>query len=91
MEFFPRKFLNLLKNSEIRALLDNRSEKTSRKIRDAEINKIPFMAIVGEKEQETNTVSVRRQGVGEMGVFSNEEFISLIKKEVSKTIIDFEN
>lgn len=90
-EIYAKKVLNLLKNSEIRALLDDRSEKTSRKIRDAEIGKIPFMAIVGEKEQETNTVSVRRHGIGEMGVFSNEQFISLIKDEIRKTVIDFEN
>lgn len=90
-EIYAEKVLNLLENSEIRALVDKRSEKTGRKIRDAEVSKIPFMIIVGENEQETKTVSVRRHGLGELGVFSVDEFISLINEEINKTISEFKN
>ena len=86
---YTEKVLHLLENSEIRALVDNRSEKTGRKIRDAEVSKIPFMVIVGEKEESQGTVSVRKHGEGDIGTFSIEEFISLIKEEISKTVIEF--
>jgi len=79
----------LLENSEIRALIDDRNEKTGRKIRDAELNKIPFMIIVGEQEENDGTVSVRKQGEGDIGTLSNNEFISFIKKEVNSTLEQF--
>ena len=88
---YTKKVLTLLENSEIRALVDNRSEKTGRKIRDAEVNKIPFMVIVGEKEEQDGTVSVRKHGEGDIGTFSIEEFVSLIQKEVSKVLVPFGN
>ena len=90
-QIYTEKVLHLLENSEIRALVDNRSEKTGRKIRDAEVGKIPFMLIVGEKEENDGTVSVRRHGEGDIGTYSIEEFISLIKNEISKTVIEFQN
>lgn len=86
---YSEKVLESLENSEIRALADNRSEKTGRKIRDAEVSKIPFMVIVGEKEEQDGTVSVRRHGEGDIGTFTIEEFISLIKTEESKTLKKF--
>lgn len=86
---YSEKVLESLENSEIRALLDTRNEKTGRKIRDAEVNKIPFMVIVGEKEEETGTVSVRKHGEGDIGTFTIEEFISFIKKEENKTLKKF--
>ncbi len=61
---YAKNVIHLLKNSEIRALVDERSEKTGRKIRDAEIRKIPYMLIVGEKEEATGSVSVRKHGAG---------------------------
>ena len=67
-------------------MVDNRSEKTGRKIRDAEVSKIPFMVIVGEKEELEGTVSVRKHGEGDIGTFTIEEFISLIKTEERKTL-----
>ncbi|QMU64000.1 MAG: threonine--tRNA ligase [Flavobacteriaceae bacterium] len=88
---YTEKVLHLLENSEIRALVDNRNEKTGRKIRDAEVRKIPFMVIVGEKEEAGQTVSVRKHGEGDMGMFSIKEFISLIKEEISKTVVKFKN
>ena len=90
-QIYTEKVLHLLENSEIRALVDSRSEKTGRKIRDAEVGKIPFMLILGEKEENEGTVSVRRHGEGDIGTFSIQEFISLIKKEISKTITEFHN
>jgi threonyl-tRNA synthetase len=61
-EKYAQKVLNLLENNEIRALIDGRSETMGKKIRDAEVKKIPFMIIVGEQEEKTNTISVRRHG-----------------------------
>ncbi len=88
---YTEKVLHLLENSEIRALVDNRSEKTGRKIRDAEVSKIPYMVIVGEKEESEETVSIRRHGEGDLGTFSIDGFISLIKKEIKNTIVAFNN
>ena len=86
---YAEKVLSLLENSEIRALIDDRNEKTGRKIRDAELNKIPFMIIVGEQEENDGTVSVRKQGEGDIGTLSNNEFISFIKKEINSTLEQF--
>jgi len=90
-QIYTEKVLHLLENSEIRALVDNRSEKTGRKIRDAEVSKIPFMLIVGEKEEKEGIVSVRRHGEGDLGTYSVEDFTALIKKEIEKTVIPFHN
>ena len=90
-QIYTEKVLHLLENSEIRALVDNRSEKTGRKIRDAEVSKIPFMLIVGEKEENDGTVSVRRHGEGDKGTYSIEDFIALMNKEIEKTVIPFHN
>jgi len=79
---YAEKVLNLLNNSEIRALVDERSEKTGRKIRDAELKKIPYMLIVGEKEENDGTVSVRRQGEGDIGTFTVEEFVKMVNEEI---------
>ncbi len=81
---YAEKVLQFLNNSDIRALIDDRSEKISRKIRDAEVKKIPYMLIVGEKEEADNLVSVRQHGEGDLGSFITEDFIALITKEVSR-------
>jgi threonyl-tRNA synthetase len=70
-----------LNNYDIRGLIDNRDEKIGKKIRDAEVKKIPFMLIVGEKEQENGQVSVRKHGEGDLGSLSLDEFVELMKKE----------
>lgn len=75
-----------LKNADIRTSLDLRNEKIGKKIRDAEVNKIPFMLIVGEKEQESNKVSVRKQGDGDLGAMSADKFAELINDEINKLI-----
>ena len=79
---YAKKVLELLKNYDIRGLVDDRNEKIGKKIRDTELNKVPFMLIVGEKEAEENKISVRKQSVGDLGSFSVEEFAALINKEI---------
>lgn len=79
---YARSVAELLKNSDIRASIDERDEKIGRKIRDAEVRKVPYMLIVGEKEAATGTVSVRKHGGEEPGNMSCAEFTTLIQKEV---------
>ncbi len=86
---YAEKVSELLENSEIRTLIDSRSEKTGRKIRDAEVSKIPYMIIVGEQEENDGTVSVRKHGEGDKGTFSIEDYIALMQKEINSTIKQF--
>ena len=86
---YSEKVLNLLENYEIRALVDNRNEKVGRKIRDAELSKIPFMLIVGESEANDGTVSVRKHGEGDLGTFSIEQFAKIVQDEIDKTLTQF--
>jgi len=67
----------------ITGFVDHRDEKIGRKIRDAEVQKIPFMLIVGEKEQEQQQVSVRRHGSGDLGQMTTSDFINLVQKEIA--------
>jgi threonyl-tRNA synthetase len=75
-----------LNNCDIRALVDDRNEKIGRKIRDNELKRIPYLLIVGEQEEETQSVSVRKQGEGDKGTLLLEEFAGLIKDEVNQQI-----
>ena len=77
---------NLLNNSDIRTLIDDRSEKIGKKIRDNELKRIPYLLVIGEKEMEAGTVSVRRQGEGDRGVMRTDEFISLVKEEIEREL-----
>lgn len=77
------KLLKSLNNSDIRGLIDLRDEKVGRKIRDAEIKKLPYMLIFGENEENSGTVSVRKHGVGDLGVMTVEEFKELLIKEIT--------
>jgi threonyl-tRNA synthetase len=83
---FSKKLLQLLINSDIRGLVDDRDEKIGKKIRDSELKKIPYMLIVGEKEQAENKVSVRKHGSGDIGSFSLTELTELINKEINTTL-----
>ena len=83
---YAQKLSDLLNNSDIRTVLDDRNEKIGRKIRDNELKKIPYLLIVGENEMNNNTVSVRRQGQGDMGTMSVEDFISKINEEVNSQL-----
>jgi len=86
---YSKEVLNSLKISDIRAEIDDRSEKTGRKIRDAEVRKIPFMLIVGEREAAEGKVSVRRHGGEDLGSMSLEEFKTLTNKEITENIDEF--
>ena len=88
-ENYAQKVLNLLENSEIRALVDNRSETIGRKIREAEMNKIPYMIIVGEQEEKDGTIAVRKHSEGDMGTMKVEEFIAIIENDIKSTIKEF--
>lgn len=88
-ENYARKVLNELENNEIRALLDNRNETIGKKIREAELSKVPFMIIVGEKEAESSQISVRRHQKGDQGSMDVPSFIALVKEEMSKSISKF--
>jgi len=80
----------LLNNYDIRAIVDDRNEKIGKKIRDNELKKIPYLLIVGEKEAEKGTVSVRKQGEGDKGTFTPEEFAGMIEKETEKLLQQIE-
>ncbi|HIC33021.1 MAG: threonine--tRNA ligase [Flavobacteriaceae bacterium] len=84
-ENYGQNVLNLLENHEIRALIDNRSETIGKKIREAEMNKTPYMIILGEQEENENKISVRQHGGADLGMISVEEFAEIIKNEIDKT------
>ena len=83
---YAQKVSEFLNNSDIRGLVDDRNEKIGKKIRDAELAKVPFMLIVGEKEFEQNEVSVRQRGVGDLGSVSFENFIEMINVAVNREL-----
>lgn len=83
-EKYTKKVLNLLEINEIRALLDNRSETMGRKIRDAEINKTPYMIIIGENEEKENCISLRKHGGEDLGKMSVEDFVDIINNSIKK-------
>jgi len=91
-ENYAKKVSELLENDEIRALIDNRNETIGKKIREAEVQKYPFMLIVGEEEEKNGTVSVRRHGQEGKGniTIKIEEFAALVKEEVSKSLKSFD-
>ncbi|MBE8722553.1 threonine--tRNA ligase [Sphingobacterium pedocola] len=82
-EDYAQKLLESLNNSDIRGLIDLRDEKVGRKIRDAEIKKLPYMLIVGEKEMESGTVSVRKHGSVDLGSMTPDEFREVLIKEIT--------
>jgi len=78
--------LEILNNSDICTLIDDRSEKVGKKIRDNELKRIPYLLIIGEKEVVNGTVSVRKQGEGDQGSMKVAEFVNLIHSEINKEI-----
>ena len=80
---YAEKVSQLLEINDICGLIDKRNEKTGKKIRDAELNKLPFMLVVGENEEAEGTVSVRKRGEGDLGMMSIEDFIAYFKKEAA--------
>ena len=87
---YAQKVLNYLENHEIRALLDDRNETIGKKIRESEISKVPYMIILGEKEAENETVSLRKHTEGDLGSFSIKNVSDMIKKEVKSSLTSFE-
>lgn len=81
-----KNILQSLENYDIRASLDDRGEKVGRKIRDAELAKVPYMLIIGEKELEEGLVSIRKQGEGDQGTMSVEEFAKFIQNDVNEIL-----
>lgn len=77
---YAKNVSQLLENHDISGLIDDRNEKTGKKIRDAELKKIPFMLVVGENEEQNGTISVRRRGEGDLGAMSIDDFVSYFKK-----------
>ena len=82
-EDYAKKVLESLNNSDIRGLIDSRDEKIGRKIRDAEVKKIPYMLIIGEKEMNDGVISVRKHGHGDAGSMTMEEFSNQLVKEIT--------
>ena len=87
-EYANEVFLRL-QEQDLRGYIDHRDEKIGRKIRDAEVNKLPFMLIVGEKESEQGMVSVRKKGEGDLGMMTIDEFARIALEEVNKNIVKF--
>ena len=83
---YAQNLLQSLKNADIRAEIDDRSEKIGKKIRDTEIAKVPYMLVIGEKEVNENKISIRRQGKGDLGAKSIDDFIKEIKHEIVERI-----
>jgi threonyl-tRNA synthetase len=80
---FAKKVCEFLNNSELRASLDDRNETVGKRIRENELKRIPYLLVVGEKEESSGTVSVRRQGKGDQGTMKPEEFVALLRKEIN--------
>ncbi|MBT8281687.1 MAG: threonine--tRNA ligase [Muriicola sp.] len=88
-EKYAEKVLKSIENNEIRALIDARNETVGKKIREAEMNKIPFMLIVGENEEAEGTISVRRHGGEDIGNISLKDFADLVETEINSTLKTF--
>jgi len=82
---YAQQLYTTLQEHDIRGFVDHRDEKIGRKIRDAEVGKVPFMLIVGEKEEAEGRVAVRKHGQGDLGSLTVEEFVSLFQKEAALT------
>lgn len=83
---FAEKVKETLEQHDIRGYIDNRDEKIGRKIRDAEVSKVPYMLIVGEKEQESDSVSVRRHGEGDLGTMTIGEFTGMFQSKINEIL-----
>ncbi len=88
---YAEKVSNFLNISDIRTLIDSRNEKIGKKIRDNELKRIPYLLIVGEKEAEAGTISVRKQGEGDKGSIKMEDFVSFIQTEVKQQLENIDN
>lgn len=83
---FAKKVCDFLNNCELRASLDDRNETVGKRIRENELKRIPYLLVVGEKEEAAGTVSVRRQGEGDKGTMKPEAFADLLRQEINELI-----
>lgn len=83
---YAKKVGEFLNNNDIRASIDERNETIGKKIRENELKRVPFLLIVGEKEVENGTISVRRQGEGDKGEMITKDFVAMIEKEIKEQI-----
>ena len=86
---YANQVANQLNMLDIRAIVDDRNEKIGRKIRDNEVKRIPFLLIVGEKEMEEGTISVRKQGEGDLGAMTPEAFAAKINDEIKALMSEY--
>lgn len=83
---YSKQLKEQLEQSDIRCFVDDRNEKIGKKIRESELNRVPYMLVIGEKEQQDQTVSARRQGQGDLGTFTIQEFVEHITNEINKEL-----
>jgi threonyl-tRNA synthetase len=88
---YAKSVSEFLNNSDIRTIIDDRNEKIGRKIRDNELKRIPYLLIVGEQESENQSVSVRKQGDGDKGSMTIQEFVDFIQSEVKDQLSSLYN
>jgi len=83
---FAKKVCSFLNNSDIRAAIDDRNETIGKKIRENELKRIPYLLVVGEKEEVANMVSVRKQGEGDKGQMSVQAFADMLAEEITDSL-----
>jgi threonyl-tRNA synthetase len=83
---FAKKVCNLLNNSDIRAAIDDRNETIGKKIRENELKRIPYLLVVGEKEEAAGLVSARKQGEGDKGQMPAKDFADILTKEITESL-----
>ena len=88
---YALKVSNILENHEIRALLDDRNETIGKKIRESEISKVPYMIIIGEKEEGNQTVSLRKRSEGDLGSFAIKSVVDLMNNEIKSSLASFKD
>jgi len=85
---YARRVATELNSYDIRALFDERNEKVGKKIRDAEMEKVPYMLVVGEEEQAANSVSARKKGEGDLGKLSIADFAHRVNEEIKHMLAE---
>jgi threonyl-tRNA synthetase len=83
---YAKSVANNLKNYDIRASVDESNEKVGKKIREAELARVPYMLIIGDQEQQAETVSARKKGSGDLGSFSVTDFAQMVQDEIKEML-----
>jgi len=87
---YAKQVINTLSKYDLRGIIDDRNEKIGKKIRDAELNKVPYMLIVGEQEASENKVAPRKKGEGDLGAMDMDDFGKMIQSQIQETLAAFE-